>query len=239
VDVPDFSGNERHGYYKGTARCVDDGSGPAGLYYAADGASMIESDWIPGELTGSYSVAAWFEGHDAASTNEVIFGSYADGSAPGFVLQFVGDPRHGDDQLLAFHVSKTSPFTYSSVKSPQSYHEGWHQAVLVFEEAVGLRLYVDGDFVAENTSLGEGIGEFALPFTAGGQAYKTERNFNGGLDEILVYDRALTAGEIAGLYANTIPAGALLHWGCIPEPGVAVFLAGLVFAGLFRRNRRA
>ena len=174
IDVPDLSGNEHHGYFSSdTGTCVDDGTGPAGPYFDADGATMIASDWVPQELSGSYTVAAWFEGHDAAATNEVVFGSYADGSAPGFVLQFVGDPRHGDDQLLAFHVSTTSPFTYSSVKSPESYHDGWHQAVLSFEENAGLRLYVDGDLVAEDLSLGDGVSEFALPFTAGGQSFTT------------------------------------------------------------------
>ena len=200
---------------------------------------MIASDWVPQELSGSYTVAAWFEGHGAAATNEVVFGSYADGSAPGFVLQFVGDPRHGDDQLLAFHVSTTSPFTYSSVKSPESYHDGWHQAVLSFEENAGLRLYVDGDLVAEDLSLGDGVSEFALPFTAGGQSFTTPRHFTGGLDEVLVFDRALTESEIADLYGNSIPTGALLHWGCIPEPGICVLLAMCAAACLLRRAQHS
>ena len=172
ADVPDLSGNGHDGFYtnEGTTS-VNDGTGPYGGYLMPDGTGFINSGWAPEELTGSYTVAAWFQGHDAAETNEVLFGSYADGAVPGFVLQFVGDPRHGDDQLLAFHVSTTDPFTYASVQSPESYADGWHQAVLVFEESVGLRLYVDGAKVGEDTSVTDGISAFPVGFSAGGQNF--------------------------------------------------------------------
>jgi len=213
ADVPDLSGNNRDGYFTVEGpTAVNDGTGPHEGYLMLDGTGFVNSGWKPSELTGSYTVAAWFQGHDAAATNETVFGSYSDGANPGFVLQFVGDPRHGDDQLVAYHVTTTSPFTYATVKSPESYHDGWHHAVLVFEEGIGLRLYVDGAKVAEDASVTEGVSQFPVAFSAGGQNYTAQRPFTAGLDEVLVFDTAFSDAQVLDLYNNNTATGALLHW---------------------------
>ena len=85
------------------------------------------------------------------------------------------------------------------------------------------KIYVDGVEVADLfVTL---PGDFSCPFptdvTVGyllrGNDYSPEYHFNGLLDEIGIFTRALTAQEIAAFYNNGSPAG---HCGAVAPPPV-------------------
>jgi alpha-tubulin suppressor-like RCC1 family protein len=93
----------------------------------------------------------------------------------------------------------------------------WHHVAMTFEGS-SLKLYVDGalkgsasNFAVthqdENLVLGAGIGDGSL------------QNFNGLIDEAVVWDRALSAAEIAASYASAPPAGQSQPIGL--KPGIA------------------
>ena len=108
--------------------------------------------------------------------------------------------------------------TRQVVASNGTYADGaWHHAAASLSPE-GMKLYVDGELVGSRTDVT--VGEhLALGYwRIGGDRLSswpsatTEAYFNGSIDEVAVYKRALSASEIAGHYA----AGA-----GVPTPNVA------------------
>ena len=64
-----------------------------------------------------------------------------------------------------------------------------------------IQLYVNGQLDSQtNVSFPQDYGTNALYFGTSGQPY-WDRKLKGALDEVSLYNRALAAGEIAGIYA--------------------------------------
>lgn len=75
---------------------------------------------------------------------------------------------------------------------------GWHFVVGTWDGSIaanGIKLYIDGELVAQGTA-----GVTVLSAT-GFQIGQNTTYFNGSVDEVAVFSRALSADEIAGLYA--------------------------------------
>ena len=72
----------------------------------------------------------------------------------------------------------------------------WHHVVLVRERGSekGVRLYVDGKLEAQAAANNQMLNENSKLFIGGSPPAK--RYFNGWIDEVAIYDRALTGGEI-------------------------------------------
>ena len=81
---------------------------------------------------------------------------------------------------------------------------GWHHLALVQDGAAGTRrLYVDGVLAASGAAqAGDGHGELWM-----GGAKSVNEYFNGALDEVRIYNRALPAGEVL-----TMAQGSLAAW---------------------------
>ncbi|HWQ90931.1 MAG TPA: LamG-like jellyroll fold domain-containing protein, partial [Clostridia bacterium] len=77
----------------------------------------------------------------------------------------------------------------------------WHHLVGV-RGSNYIQLYVNGVLEAQtNVNFPQDYGTNSVYFGTSGQAY-WDRRLNGVLDEVLLYNRALSAEEIAGLYAQ-------------------------------------
>jgi len=64
-----------------------------------------------------------------------------------------------------------------------------------------IQIYVNGNLEAQtNVSFPVGYGNFPLYFATTGQSYY-DHKFGGALDEVTLYNRALSASEIAAIYA--------------------------------------
>jgi PKD repeat protein len=93
-----------------------------------------------------------------------------------------------------------------AVSSPKTYNDGaWHQAVGSLSKS-GLKLYVDGDLVASNSSVTVGehlsIGYWRIggDTVTGWPSAPTSGYFNGTLDDISVYKQELSPSEISAHY---------------------------------------
>ncbi|MBL6929790.1 MAG: hypothetical protein ISR44_11520, partial [Rhodospirillales bacterium] len=90
----------------------------------------------------------------------------------------------------------------------------WHQATFSWGED-GMKLYVDGELVDTNDYAG-GMADNLNPLVLGASAHKTDEGeadeddlknfFEGQMDDVAVFDRALTADEIGGLYSDGVQA---------------------------------
>ncbi|ANS79788.1 Chitinase [Serinicoccus hydrothermalis] len=139
---------------------------------------------------------------------QVWFRTTSSGRLLGFGDLATGNSGHRDRQLyigsdgrLNFGVRTGGT---SVVTSGQTYNDGqWHQGVATLSGSTA-RLYVDGVLVAQRHDLGEPE-EYVGHWRLGGDSQSGwpsagNSNFNGWIDDMSIYDRALTRAEVHGLY---------------------------------------
>src|SRR2546428_12387783 len=108
-----------------------------------------------------------------------------------------------DGRFGATFYQSIGPDVFTEIVSPLAYNDGdWHHAAAVLRSGL-VRLYVDGVLVAQDTT---------NPITSVRTSTQTivgrdASDFVGDIDEVVVFSRALSDAEIAGL-APPLPANA-------------------------------
>jgi len=208
---------------------VNDGNKLQGKYYANDGSvkdqfSISKSPTVSAyhydpslSLTGSnfydvgstsqlqlskFSVAAWFKtssdfSGDAFIVNKGGFG----GEDPGFNMNY-GLYMTKDEQVRAGFESSSG--TNFFISSPNKYNDGqWHYAVVTYDGTT-LRLYIDGSQIGSLSTSGavpDNIG--TQPVRIGANSQVQNSFFVGNVDEMRVWNRALSAQEVSDAYGGT------------------------------------
>lgn len=198
--VRDSSGNGRDGTLSGGARVVA-GSCASGdsPYLRLDGLSgqVTTSEYVAGPQV--FTVETWFRTTTTQGGRLVGFGN----SQAAKSSQYDRHLYLTDDGRLVFGVYDTLHYT---VESTGTYADGtWHLATATLD-ASGMHLYVDGVEVASDPQ------DRAEPFSGWwrighdslGGAWPDQPSgdhYAGDLDDTTVYDRALTAQEVAEHHA--------------------------------------
>lgn len=172
------------------------------------------------EVANTWSISAWVRMSGVAPGNILYrreVGGITDGEG-GLRVEVGGTPQ-------VFMQDHTSAST--SLDSPVSINVGeWAHIVGIREVTPGSdwRLYVDGaEFSGPGTSL-------LIPANAGLPELGVD--LVGALDEVRVYDHALTQEEVLTLFAEGNATE-------VPAPGaLAIFGVGVLGMGLVRRRRR-
>jgi hypothetical protein len=93
----------------------------------------------------------------------------------------------------------------------------------------GTAIYVNGSPVATDTSGSHNIGYHSMPYIgAENHGFAPDAFFHGGIDDVRVYTRALSAGDVSSLYQAEV----------VPEPSSALLLLSGAFLCLRRRTIR-
>ncbi len=113
--------------------------------------------------------------------------------------------------FIASTPSGCGSAVYTEITSPLTYADNaWHHVAVTIKRSTNtIRLYVDGQKVAESTTIPSGNGASGNALKIGAD-YANTNLLNGSLDEIKIYNRELTADEIRAEYdAETagVPAG--------------------------------
>jgi len=176
----------------------------AGLFFSGASSSMAraaaKADLAVGSLPAS-----------AGATLE-FWMNMTDRNTDRSILAWVGGPSVWMDYYstqLNINWAKTGGGS-SMGSGSLIYENSWHHCVMTYEKASGMsRLYVNG--ILRNQ---QNIGAFELPTTGDfliGSLGTTYPTFKGQLDEVTLYDRALTPVEIGAIYqsgvAGKAPAG--------------------------------
>ena len=206
-----------------TSRVHDD----AVLYYAFDEGTGTSVEDIAGGNTGEVSGAGWTEGKRGSAlnfdgsasrvnasdseslnlTDEITISVWVNESTTWSELKIVAK-RAGDyfyfigsdwGDLFAGIGDGTS-YTTDNVESIGT---GWQHVAMTFKDSEGIiRLYKNGTSV-ENKSIAGKIIPFSANFSVGAEIPypPTWVNFfNGDIDEVRIYDKALSGSAIANIY---------------------------------------
>ncbi len=156
------------------------------------------------DLGPTYSVSLWFWNempNHARPVTGYIFSRGPDGAdgAPGDHLGLGGTHEHYEGRLLFFNGNKLNEaLSGRTVIEPHS----WNNAVLV-RDGRKVTVYLNGQTRAEisgeaGTAMAAGVGQIFV-----GGRNDNFANFQGRLDEVAVFNRALTASEAASLYKSS------------------------------------
>lgn len=191
------------GTLQGGAVSTADRFGLAGKAVALSGSAQYMSTAVAWSVPSEFSLSLWFRGLQAGR----LMGLGAQGtglSATTNCQLFLDDSGH-----LCFGVVSGSPRV---LQAPGNYLDSlWHLGTATFSPVTGMVLYVDGVAVATNplvttASAYSGylrIGEDNLA----GWPLEPSTDYEGSVDDALVYSRALLSTEVATLYNNAEGAG--------------------------------
>ncbi len=182
--------------------------GKVGIAFDSDGVNDAVHIGMIGNLgvteSGPLSIAAWVNSYDLsrhANDYQVIIGNY------------MGEQAGAPDGFSAYLSIMDSNLTFAinqkqiagdSITTPIS--EGW-QFVAATYDGSNLHLYLNGELKGSvarsfsgsaNNSRGWDIGNFS-PETNSSHGFQS--SFYGLIDEVQLFDRALTVKEIANIYA--------------------------------------
>lgn len=155
--------------------------------------------------TDDFTISGWFNRDTFTSVEEMVV-KY-DGVNPGYHV-YITDTAGGSslqaqlfDGTDTYSLSGTTAFTAA----------GWHHFALVWDQdsAANTELYVDGR--PETATDGGTIGNIGTLANANALTFGDRPGYgqphDGKLDEIRIYDRALSAAEIANLARLNSPTG--------------------------------
>lgn len=206
--VYDYAGSGEEGVVKGEAHFVADGKyGGAYEFDGKAGASdnVRFSNFDPDiNFADSFTISAWVRSYGIGITglkDIVATNAKADlDDRAGFVFR---TNKNGNIFFSLSNGTKSS----GSVKGGQIADKGWSHIVAVYDESTpSIALYIDGvggvkASGVENVSLNGGASGRTLFVGSSGGA---GRVFNGTIDELMFFSRALDASEVADLYNGNL-----------------------------------
>jgi Concanavalin A-like lectin/glucanases superfamily len=190
----DFSGHHNNGSLEGLAQWTR-GRFQDGLSFNGE-AAAVQVPASPTLEPASVSVSAWVNSSASPGIYRYIVAKGANGcSAASYGLYT------GADGGLEFYVSTNQGLSWTlSPDAGQGVWNGqWHNVVGTYDGS-SLRLYVDGRQVGSGTPDTAPIA-YGLPtsnnLAIGDYPWCPESDFNGSIDEVKVFNRALGSQEIA------------------------------------------
>lgn len=185
----DDSGQAHHGTKNGDI--TTDTSGKFGPAIIFDGSGdFITADAVCADMTtNEFSVGGWFYPTATARSYPIAFSDSSDWDRNVLVWSPVGYPsRFGYfDGSVGNKVASTDTST-----------NNWHQVYLTVTTSNSAKLFVDGKKVLSFTTTVRPAtnGKFSIGHRWSGSTHTSSGSFTGKIDEVILYDRALSEQEI-------------------------------------------
>jgi hypothetical protein len=207
-DAKDGSGNDNDGIVHGAAPTADRFGNDAAAF-DFNGSSYIEVPDAPAlNPTQAISVAAWFSLRSLSGSYPPIVKKMGAG-APylyGYALECHPDPGGSAGPYVGpavmFSVDANGSGGNGPIWAPITLNE-WHLAVGVYDGS-SLKLYVDGCLKSSAPCSGS-IFPSPNPLNIGRDPADTGRRFDGKIDEVRIYNCALSPSEVQELYVSSCP----------------------------------
>ena len=201
--VTDLSGKGNHGrVHSGTY--IPDGKIGGAMFFDVHGdiGDSIDIGADPSVQTDVFTLAAWIRTSFPLRASQTILGF----GRSAFAVTVSSDGRIHYSRIRSVPVSKVEARAImegggglSDVRTGE-----WVFVAVTRDADDRASIYVNGEF--EEWYITDGHSEFYLAGQIGGQFYRGE-HFSGAMDEIRMYNRALSASEIKQLYEATAAAG--------------------------------
>ena len=178
------------------AQCTAAFAGPTNTYLDFDGADyvdIVDSDDL--DLTGgSFTLSAWIrpDGWGQNDQGRVIDHGGGSSGNQGWTLQLVNSSSLGFPQTLRMQINNSNQLLMSDAGAVSL---GVWQHLAVTYDAGALQIYVDGVARGAWTTVPVPVARNA-PVRIGGRATDDQRGFDGAIDDVRIWDRALSQQEI-------------------------------------------
>jgi hypothetical protein len=194
----DDSGNGNNGIVNG-ATLTTDRFGNSNSAYDFNGTNnFIEvADNNLLDLTNNFTLSAWYFTNNQTQFEQTILGKGRDVSGSGYNLLFNTD-NNGVSYNIQIGLNSGTLNTGAGIPVNQSNSIGWHQIVGTYD-GVNIKLYIDGVLQFTNTQ-NITLQNSSQKLYFGRELLNLPRYFNGKLDDIGIWNRALTPQEITNLY---------------------------------------
>lgn len=160
-------------------------------------------------LSNGFTLSAWALPRSYGETNGRILDKTSDTfSANGFALWAgsVGFP------IAVLRLNTGTQATSAATTMPYGV---WTHVIVTVSSAQRANFYINGVLSGSaNQNLVQALSTITTTnaMRIGNRAGATDRTWDGGLKDVKMWNRVLTAAEIAEEYAGTTPMSGLLHW---------------------------
>jgi hypothetical protein len=203
----DFSGNSLHGTLTNMTPHTDWVGGKKGKALDFDGTDDFIALGNPSALNivGQVTLSAWVNFNSFPTSNNcgggfycgVIFEKGYDGSVEGYSLRY--SSQGGSRLEMLSYSGVTTNNTFASITFPVN---TWHH-VVGLHNGTQWKIYVDGVNVATTADNDGALSSTANASIGGAYISGTpSRFFPGKIDDVRVYNRALSDAEILALYSQ-------------------------------------
>ncbi len=200
-DWTDSSGNGNHGTPTGALFSNNNVSGSGSGYFNGNSyVTVPASDSL--QPANAITVSAWVYPYDVTTYHQIVTKRYADFDDPynSYILSSSGE---GISNKWRFCISSGSAGSQTCLSTPETINaNAWSQVIGTYDGS-NLSIYVNGILRASTTKSGA-IGYSSQTLRIGTSVPSTGQFFNGLIDELEIYKRALTADEIAESFASGI-----------------------------------
>ena len=226
-----------NGTLLGSAAFVAGGISGNAVNLTISGGDLVNMGDNFGFTNSDFSVVAWAKvAADDTTINYTVVSKHRGTQIAGYILGInYNEGGYGATDKAWFY---DSGYPYQSPISTTTVNDGqWHQIVGVYDKDGNAQIYVDGG-LAEDIKASVPIGSNTAPFLVGGMLhsdYTLWPLYNGLVDEVQLYDNALTSAEVQYLFDH--PAS-IISTQVIPAPGaIALGSIGVSIVGWLRRRR--
>lgn len=188
-NTEDYSGRRRHALNFGAAP-VAGRSGAQQSAYAFNGSSAYMDTPVDSNLP-RLTISAWFRADSTSGERSIVDSDIGGNYGHSLILGY----WNGDNTLdVQYHNG-----SFDSGWSPST--GAWHHAVAVYEPGL-VTLYVDGTLKGQWGY--SGAAPDGSNFRIGRHNATDPQWFKGGIDDVRIYDRALSGEEVGALYQQEI-----------------------------------
>lgn len=214
----DSSGNANTLTMTGSPSWVTGNIGSSALDFSGSGQYLSVADPSSGVLDfvdgSDFTITGWFNRDTAAADHTIVAKKNDHTTSAGYVVWI---DNNGSTDYLSAEISDGTD-TYSAVGTTNLSTTGWHHFSVVWDDSNGLYIYLDGKLDGSTTSSTTSINSLAnaLAFRIGAES-DAGVPFDGKIDDIKVYNRALSVDEVSKLAHTAVPiqpvdTGLVGHW---------------------------
>lgn len=208
--ILDVSGNNHHASFEaGDANNpIDDsaawtnGQQGSALGFSGSGQAVVLNESGVGNGETEMTLSVWFKANQKRNNGGLLTANGAGGNGTDFFgLIFRAEADRGAGQPLEFRARNNSLIVPGNPDASAPL-DRWTHAVGTWKSGEFQRVYVNGELVAEAPNPSSGTTNNITQWRIGRDRLIGNREHDGLIDDVAVYTRALTIGEIRAMHAR-------------------------------------